>query len=160
MTIFYDLQESPVGRLLFTATQDALLSIWMGATDDQLDASWTRGAVLIQDTKAQLVEYFARQRQTFTIPMAPAGTAFQRRVWSELTKIPYGVTIHYGELAKRIGDPNASRAVGLANGKNPIPILIPCHRVIGKDGSLTGYGGGLPRKKFLLEVEQSLLPLG
>jgi methylated-DNA-[protein]-cysteine S-methyltransferase len=160
MTIFYDLQESPVGLLLLTATKEALRSIWMGATPALIDPAWSHGTALLEDTKAQLAEYFVRKRERFSIQMEPIGTEFQRRVWVELEKISYGATIHYGELARRIGDPNASRAVGLANGKNPISILIPCHRVIGKSGSLTGYAGGLSRKRFLLELEQRLLPLG
>jgi len=101
----------------------------------------------------ELREYFAGQRRTFTIELAPKGTPFQLAVWNELLRIPYGATISYSELAHRIGKPSAVRAVGAANGANPIPIIIPCHRVIGANGSLTGYGGGIERKQFLLALE-------
>lgn len=105
------------------------------------------------DVRKQLDEYFAGRRREFTIELAPKGTAFQIAVWNELLKIPYGDTISYSELALRIGKPNAVRAVGTANGANPIPIIIPCHRVIGANGSLTGYGGGIERKQWLLALE-------
>lgn len=105
------------------------------------------------DVRKQLDEYFAGRRREFTIELAPKGTAFQIAVWNELLKIPYGDTISYSELAMRIGKPNAVRAVGTANGANPIPIIIPCHRVIGANGSLTGYGGGIERKQWLLALE-------
>jgi methylated-DNA-[protein]-cysteine S-methyltransferase len=101
----------------------------------------------------QLREYFAGQRTRFDLPLHPAGTAFQRDVWSELQRIPYGETISYGELARRVGHPAAARAVGAANGANPIPIVIPCHRVIGANGKLTGFGGGIPVKQKLLALE-------
>jgi len=106
---------------------------------------------------AQLHEYFDRRRTVFDLPLAPVGTPFQQRVWTALLDIPHGVTISYGELATRLGDPKASRAVGLANGRNPISIVIPCHRVIGANGNLTGYGGGLDRKEWLLRHEGALL---
>jgi len=102
----------------------------------------------------ELNEYFAGSRRAFTIPVAPRGTDFQRAVWSELQRIPFGATISYGELARRIGRPKAVRAVGAANGANPIPIVIPCHRVIGSNGKLTGYGGGLDKKETLLAIER------
>jgi methylated-DNA-[protein]-cysteine S-methyltransferase len=101
----------------------------------------------------QLKEYFAGKRREFALPLRLDGTEFQQRVWGELTKIPFGETRSYGQLAKRLNNPNGSRAVGLANGRNPIAIIVPCHRVIGADGSLTGYGGGLPRKRWLLAHE-------
>jgi methylated-DNA-[protein]-cysteine S-methyltransferase len=104
----------------------------------------------------QLEEYFSGQRRDFDLELAPQGTEFQLRVWNELTRIPYGTTISYGELARRLGNPDASRAVGTANGANPIPIVVPCHRVIGADGSLTGFGGGLKAKAALLELEGAL----
>lgn len=108
----------------------------------------------------QLEEFFAGERRDFDLPLAPVGTGFQQRVWAELLKIPFGVTISYGELARRIGNPSASRAVGRANGTNPIALIIPCHRVIGANGSLTGYGGGLDLKEKLLNWERNLvLPL-
>ncbi len=103
--------------------------------------------------------YFAGEREEFDLPLAPEGTPFQQEVWRRLCAIPYGETISYGELARRIGNPQASRAVGLANGSNPIPIVIPCHRVIGSNGKLTGYGGGLPIKEKLLALERKQLRL-
>ena len=108
--------------------------------------------------RTQLGEYFARERRAFDLPLAPTGTAFQTRVWTALLDIPYGETASYGDVARRLGLlPSASRAVGLANGSNPISIVVPCHRVIGADGSLTGYGGGLDRKRYLLDLERDLL---
>jgi methylated-DNA-[protein]-cysteine S-methyltransferase len=113
-----------------------------------------RETVLIKKTAAQLAEYFDGKRKNFTIPLAPQGTAFQIKVWEALQKIPYGETRSYGEIAAMIGNPKASRAVGMANHRNPIVIIIPCHRVIGHDGSLTGFGGGLELKRRLLELER------
>jgi AraC family transcriptional regulator of adaptative response/methylated-DNA-[protein]-cysteine methyltransferase len=110
---------------------------------------------LLDQLRRELQEYFAGQRRDFSVPLAPRGTPFQEKVWHELRRIPYGETISYDELARRIGQPTAQRAVARANGMNRICILIPCHRVIGKDGSLTGYGGGLWRKRLLLELERS-----
>jgi methylated-DNA-[protein]-cysteine S-methyltransferase len=104
-------------------------------------------------TQQQLTEYFAGQRQTFTIPLNLKGTEFQLAVWNELLRVPYGDTITYAELARRIGRPAAIRAVGAANGANPIPVIVPCHRVIGSNGTLTGYGGGIERKQWLLALE-------
>ena len=109
-----------------------------------------------EQTRAELEEYFEGRRHTFDIPLAPNGTDFQRSVWRALTAIPYGQTISYAELARRVGNEAAVRAVGAANGRNPIPVIVPCHRVIGSDGSLTGFGGGLPRKKWLLQHERAL----
>jgi methylated-DNA-[protein]-cysteine S-methyltransferase len=109
----------------------------------------------VAEAVRQLSEYFAGERKEFDFPLAPEGTEFQRAVWKRLQEIPYGQTISYGELARRVGNPKASRAVGAANGKNPIPIVIPCHRVIGADGKLTGFGGGLPIKEALLAIERS-----
>jgi methylated-DNA-[protein]-cysteine S-methyltransferase len=106
---------------------------------------------------AQLGEYFAGGRRNFDLPLQPRGTEFQRRVWEELARIPYGVTISYAELAARVGRPGASRAVGRANGTNPIPVIVPCHRVIGSNGALTGFGGGMPLKRALLVLEGALL---
>lgn len=116
-------------------------------------ADWREDRQAFSETCRQLEAYFAGDLDNFRLPLAPQGTPFQQRVWKELIKIPYGQTISYGELARRIGNPKASRAVGLANGSNPIPIIIPCHRVIGADGRLTGYGGGLEIKEKLLALE-------
>ena len=110
-----------------------------------------------EDVVEQLEEYFARKRTMFTVPIAPMGTTFQQRVWTELTTIPYGETRSYGQLAEAIGNRSAMRAVGAANGRNPISIIVPCHRVIGSNGTLVGYGGGLERKRFLLGLEGATL---
>ena len=123
------------------------------------DGSGPAAAVLAR-AREQLNEYFARTRTTFDLPLDPAGSAFERRVWDALRAIPYGSTVSYGELARRLGDPRATRAVGAANGKNPIPIIVPCHRVVGARGELTGFGGGLDRKRWLLEHEGAALALG
>lgn len=120
-----------------------------------------RGTQSVLDrVEAQLKEYFAGWRTTFDLPLEPSGTDFQLSVWELLRKIPYGVTTSYGELARRLGDPKATRAVGAANGANPIPIIVPCHRVVGSKGELTGFGGGIERKRWLLEHEGALMPLG
>ncbi len=110
--------------------------------------------------RAQLEEYFAGERTSFDIPLAPEGAPFEREVWRALEEIPYGETVSYGEIARRVGQPTAARAVGTANGRNPIAVIVPCHRVIGADGSLTGYGGGLERKRLLLELERGQGRLG
>jgi methylated-DNA-[protein]-cysteine S-methyltransferase len=114
---------------------------------------WQPGEAEFDAVASQLAAYFAGQLRDFDVPLAPEGTEFQKKVWRELCRIPFGETISYSELARRIGQPTASRAVGLANGRNPIAIIVPCHRVIGADGSLTGYGGGIDRKKWLLGHE-------
>jgi methylated-DNA-[protein]-cysteine S-methyltransferase len=153
----YTYVESPIGRLLLSTDGEALTGIYMHLPDGPGPemAGWNcdAGAGALPETARQLAEYFGGKRRDFDLPMRLAGTDFQRRVWTHLADIRYGETLSYGELAKRIGNPNASRAVGLANGRNPIPILVPCHRVIGADGSLTGYGGGLERKRWLLAHE-------
>jgi methylated-DNA-[protein]-cysteine S-methyltransferase len=122
----------------------------------KLATGWQRHDRAFVDVATQLKEYFEGRRREFELPLAPEGTPFQLRVWNALLEIPYGETISYGELAARIGDRSASRAVGLANGSNPLPIVIPCHRVIGSNGKLTGYGGGLPIKERLLALEGAL----
>ena len=139
--------ETLIGALTLTASADAVTAVRFGAQGAR-DAS-----ALLDAAEAQLREYFARTRRTFDLPLAPHGTAFQQRVWMALRAIPYGETRTYGELAAAIDSPNASRAVGMANHRNPLPILIPCHRVIGADGSLTGYAGGLETKRRLLALE-------
>ena len=150
--------ESPVGPLRVAAEDGAVIEVAF-AGRGKIAAPAAGGSDPLLDRAAvQLREYFAGERETFDLPLAPRGTEFQRRVWNALLEIPYGETISYGTLAKRLGDPRASRAVGLANGANPIAIVIPCHRVIGADGTLTGYGGGLPIKRALLALE-SKLPL-
>jgi methylated-DNA-[protein]-cysteine S-methyltransferase len=154
MTTYYTYAESPVGALLLTSDGARLTGIYFEYESVPV-TEWTRrdDAAPFGEAIEQLGEYFAGSRADFDLPLAPSGTDFQRRVWTELMRIPYGATISYGELARRIGNPNASRAVGLANGRNPIPIVVPCHRVIGANGTLTGYGGGLERKQLLLALE-------
>jgi len=149
---------SPVGRLRLIASESALVGIWF---EQGRDAARHAGGLVeksspvLEHARTQLQEYFAGQRRDFELPLDPRGTDFQRRVWQRLLKIPYGETTSYGALAGDLGDAKASRAVGLANGSNPIPIVIPCHRVIGADGSLTGFGGGLAIKQQLLDLERT-----
>ncbi len=159
MTIHYQHVDSPVGPLLIAASDAGLHAIEFHAAQHPVtrDHTWQAGShAFIDAARAQLAEYFGGTRQTFDLPLSPAGTAFQQAVWRALVGIPYGHTISYAELARRVGRPAASRAVGAANGRNPLPIVLPCHRVIGANGSLTGFGGGLPTKRFLLELEGAL----
>lgn len=141
--------DSPIGFLTLTGTSGALTSICFG----NMGYAFNPSELLLQ-VVSQLREYFDGKRQSFDVPMEPVGTEFQKKVWVALGEIPYGETRSYGEIARAVDSPRAARAVGLANNKNPIPILIPCHRVIGSDGTMVGYGGGLDTKKFLLELEQ------
>ncbi|HBW19762.1 MAG: methylated-DNA--[protein]-cysteine S-methyltransferase [Streptosporangiaceae bacterium] len=151
--------DSPVGPLTLVAAGRSLTALYLA---DQRHAPGLAAlgppgdpaAEPFAAAAAQLAAYFAGQLSSFDLPLEPAGTPFQQRVWAALRDIPYGQTASYGQLAGRIGQPAASRAVGLANGRNPIAIIIPCHRVIGSDGSLTGYGGGLERKRYLLDLER------
>jgi methylated-DNA-[protein]-cysteine S-methyltransferase len=151
----YDEIESPVGPLLAVADEAGLRRIFFAERGRarRPDPGWTRDRAPFGALRTQLEEYFAGRRRTFSLRLAPEGTEFQRATWRALSAIPYGETISYAELACRVGRPAASRAVGAANGANPLPIVVPCHRVIGKDGSLTGFGGGLPVKRALLELE-------
>jgi methylated-DNA-[protein]-cysteine S-methyltransferase len=153
--------ESPAGKLLLAADEAGLRHILFadGREPATPRPHWRESVTLLQETIRQLRAWFAGELHTFHLALAPEGPAFHQRVWRELCNIPYGDTISYGELARRIGAPKASRAVGRANGANPIPIVIPCHRVIGANGKLTGYGGGLPRKQLLLTLEQRQLVL-
>jgi methylated-DNA-[protein]-cysteine S-methyltransferase len=157
--------ESPLGRLLLAANDGGLRHIIFssGTQPAHPYPAWREDPAPLTEAVRQLQAYFAGDLETFNLRLAPQGTPFQMEVWQRLRDIPYGQTISYGELARRIGNPKASRAVGLANGSNPIPIVIPCHRVIGSNGKLTGYGGGLPIKEKLLALERHqlrLLPLG
>jgi methylated-DNA-[protein]-cysteine S-methyltransferase len=154
-TIYWHEIDSPIGRLLLAGEGDGLIQLGFQCGPRPLRPadSWIADAAPFEAPIAQLTEYFAGRRRAFDLRLAPRGTEFQRRVWRALTDIPYGKTISYGELARRIGRPGASRAVGLANGANPLPIVVPCHRVIGADGTLTGFGGGLPIKRKLLALE-------
>lgn len=143
--------HSPLGRLEIEATDTAVIAIRFAEAETPASPADTP---LLQACLRQLDEYFKGQRVSFDLPLQLGGTEFQRMVWRELTTIPFGQTISYGELARRIGNPKAVRAVGAANGKNIINIVIPCHRVIGGNGKLTGYGGGLERKEWLLNHEK------
>ena len=160
MSETYTTMPSPVGELLLTAEDGRLTGLYMPSDRYARHAAAHPGAARRDDAafaavRRQLEEYFAGERSSFDLPVAPAGTAFQQGVWSELQRIGYGTTITYAELAARIGRPTAIRAAGAANGANPVSIVIPCHRVIGSNGALTGYGGGLEAKRFLLELERA-----
>jgi methylated-DNA-[protein]-cysteine S-methyltransferase len=159
--LFYARTPSPIGELLLVGDGHALHGLHMqeGRTAVAVDPEWRRADEPFADVRRQLSEYFDGERLDFDVPLAMAGTPFQRRVWDELREIPYGDTTTYGELARRLGRPSASRAVGLANGCNPVAVIVPCHRVIGSDGSLTGYGGGLERKRLLLDLEAARIGL-
>jgi methylated-DNA-[protein]-cysteine S-methyltransferase len=151
--------DTPIGTLRLVGDDRRLERIDLpNAAVRAPDTAWRdhRGALpsALDAAKRQLAEYFEGARRDFDLPLSPDGTAFQRCVWNELRRIPYGETISYGELARRIGKPTASRAVGAANGRNPLAIVVPCHRVIGADGTLTGYGGGLSVKHALLSLER------
>jgi len=153
------LERTPIGPLTLVADGDELVGVYM-QTHQHAPAAADFGERIDDDpvlaeTARQLREYFAGEREEFDLPLRPEGTAFQQRVWRALRDIPYGRTWSYGELARHIGSPTSSRAVGLANGRNPISIVIPCHRVIGANGSMTGYGGGIARKQWLLAHEKS-----
>src|SRR5690349_23265896 len=153
--------SSPVGSLLLASDESGLREINFPRHGHPKPPSpdWIEDSSALIEPIRQLRAYFAGELEIFDLALAPEGTPFQQKVWSELCQIPYGETISYGELARRIGNPNASRAVGLANGSNPIPIIIPCHRVIGSNGKLTGYGGGLDIKEKLLGLERRQLRL-
>ena len=159
----YDVMQTPIDRLVLASDGSAIVGVWMANAEPD-DRRWAdrRGSdAVLDETRRELDAYFAGRLETFTVPLAPNGTEFQRRVWSVLREIPFGTTISYADLARRVSNAAAVRAVGAANGRNPIPIIVPCHRVIGSDGSLTGFGGGIPRKKWLLEHEgaQGLLAI-
>lgn len=141
--------QSPLGPLTLTAVENALTGIAFGDLRDGADVP----SPVLEQAAQELAEYFEGERKEFTVPLAPEGTAFQKRVWEELRKIPYGETASYGEVAARLGKSGAAVAVGQANSKNPIPIIIPCHRVIGSNGKMVGYTGGMHIKKALLAIE-------
>jgi methylated-DNA-[protein]-cysteine S-methyltransferase len=153
-SVIHTEMDSPIGPLHLYATAEGLVALYMNTHRDELPPSARSGlnSVLSQTIK-ELQEYFASSRRDFSVPLLPTGTEFQKSVWTELMNIPYGQKISYSELAKRLGDPLLTRAVGTANGANPISIIIPCHRVIGANGHLTGYGGGIERKRWLLDHE-------
>lgn len=151
----YHWYHSPFGKLLLSGTQTALSSVIFPNQQPAPSGEWKQSTSAFTDTCKQLDLYFAGRLKEFDLQLAPAGTEFQQSVWRELLNIPYGTTTSYAAIANKIGNIKAVRAVGGANGRNPIPVIIPCHRVIGSDGSLTGFGGGLPTKTFLLNLENS-----
>jgi methylated-DNA-[protein]-cysteine S-methyltransferase len=154
-TCWYSYLPSPVGRLLLVADAVGLKALYMEDMGEPagIGPGWVQDDVRLAAARVQLEEYFKGERKTFDLPLSLNGTAFQRRVWEELRRIPFGETTSYSDIANAIGNPKSVRAVGTANGSNPVGIIVPCHRVIGRDGSLTGYAGGLPRKRWLLQHE-------
>jgi len=159
--VIYTTVESPIGELLLLGDGEVLHGLYMqaGRRPIRIRPAWERDDSAFPEARAQLAQYFAGERTSFDLPMQLDGSVFQRTVWHALTEIPYGQTISYGELARRIGRPDLARAVGTANGQNPIAVIVPCHRVIGSDGKLVGYGGGLENKRLLLDLEQGRVPL-
>ena len=158
--MFYDFFDSPIGPLVVVSDEDALIQLHLpkGGKPGHVAPEWRRSPGRLREARAQLAAYFAGKLLTFDLPLAPRGTPFQCRVWDELLRIPYGDTSSYIELARRLGQPSAMRAVGAANGANPLAIIVPCHRVIGADGTLVGYGGGLAAKRWLLDHERHHAP--
>jgi len=160
--MYYCYFETPIGDLLLAGDENALHMIGFpeGSMRREAEADWIYSDKPFAEARRQLGAYFAGELQSFDLKLSPNGTEFQLQVLDELQKIPYGTTASYGDIAKRIGRPKAVRAVGAANGRNPLPIIIPCHRVIGSSGDLTGFGGGIPTKKALLrlELEHSQFP--
>lgn len=152
-TVRYTVVDTPIGPLLATADEAGAVSgLWFDRAPGE---DWEPDDDALAGLSDQLDAYFAGSLERFDLPLAPVGTAWQRRVWDALTGIPYGETVSYAELATRIGRPSACRAVGAANGRNPISVIVPCHRVVGTSGALTGYGGGLERKAWLLDHERA-----
>lgn len=155
----YEWLDSPIGRLLVAGDDEGLRRVRFPSESPAAPPSgWRRDAAPIAEAMRQLEAYFAGELTVFDLALAPQGTAFQQAVWAALREIPFGATISYGELAEGLGKRSASRAVGAANGANPLPIVAPCHRVIGADGSLTGFGGGVEIKRFLLAHERRVAP--
>lgn len=155
----YSSVDTPIGPLMLAADEDGLRLIQFSTSKHQVEpgSDWIDGENdILRDTRTQLEEYFAGKRRDFDLPLSLVGTEFQKKVWRMLAQIPCGSTFSYQQLATRIGKPKATRAVGAANGRNPIPIVLPCHRVIGAAGGLTGFGGGLPAKRWLLQHEGAL----
>jgi methylated-DNA-[protein]-cysteine S-methyltransferase len=152
---YYDYLETPQGRMLLVANGDGLAGAYFVGQKyyPKPEATWKRDAHALHRAKRELKEYFAGKRRRFGFALAPEGTPFQRAVWREIGKVACGETITYAELARRAGRPGAARAAGAATGRNPVSVIVPCHRIVGSDGRLTGYAGGLPRKKALLALE-------
>ncbi len=147
--------DSPIGKLRITENGTTITGLDLPSALRETDADNDETDLLLEAAR-QLSEYFAGRRKTFSLPLAPQGTPFMKRVWDQLLQVGYGETCSYKAIATAVGNPNATRAVGMANNRNPIPIIIPCHRIIGADGSLVGYGGGLPLKKYLLDLEKGI----
>ncbi len=159
--MIYTYLPTVIGPLLLAGEMEPMETLHLVAFPEgkgrrEPEADWLRQDDALPKSRRQISEYFAGERREFSLNLAPSGTAFQERVWWELAKIPYGSTVSYGEMAERIERPTAVRAVGAANGRNPLPIVLPCHRVIGANGSLTGFGGGIDTKRRLLEMEGAL----
>jgi methylated-DNA-[protein]-cysteine S-methyltransferase len=154
---YYDTYESPHGRMLLVATENGVCGVYFNGQKyfPEKDKEWKRDAnhAPLKQAKRELTEYFAGRRTRFEVALDPAGTPFQRSVWKAISKVRFGETISYGELARRAGHPGSPRAAGAATGRNPVSIIVPCHRIKGADGSLTGYAGGLDRKRALLALE-------
>lgn len=152
----YSLYQSPAGRIVLTQENSQLTGLWFEGEKHStvVDPSWQRDEPSFKTVHQQLDAYFAGKLEQFDLPLKISGTPFQERVWKALCEIPFGQTWSYAQLARHIGNPKAVRAVGTANGRNPISIIVPCHRVIGAEGSLVGYGGGLDKKTFLLQLEK------
>ena len=158
--MFYDnFDTGLIGTLTLTADEEGLRQIDFETAryPVRIEADWQRNGAFFKETKSQLAAYFNGELKEFNLPLAPRGTEFQQRVWRALKTIPYGAVVSYGWVAQQIGNPKAVRAVGGANGKNPLPLVIPCHRVIGSNGALTGFGGGLEIKERLIELEKTFL---
>ncbi len=155
----YQRLTTPIGHVLVAGDFKAVRLVHFEPESQPHPVWFEARSGPVREAARQFEAYFARKRTAFDLPLDPRGTPFQQRVWNELGRIPYGETVSYGELARRIGQPTASRAVGAANGANPIPIIIPCHRAVGADGSMTGFGGGVPIKRKLLALEAGQMPL-
>jgi methylated-DNA-[protein]-cysteine S-methyltransferase len=155
----FSVLDSPIGDLLLLADDGGLCGLWMERREGghSIDPAWRRDDDALAEPREQLEAYFAGELRAFDLKLAPRGTPFQQRVWAALCEIPFGETTSYGALATELGRPGAARAVGLANGRNPIAVIVPCHRVIGASGDLTGFGGGLERKRALLAHEAEVL---
>lgn len=154
-TYFYDIISSPINNLLLVANSQGLKNIVFADINGNFDIPdyWLKDTHKLKEVTAQLQAYFAKELHQFNLPLAPEGTIFQQQIWNEVQKIPYGTTQAYSDIANAIGNTKAVRAIGMANATNPIPIIIPCHRVIGKNGKLVGYAGGLEKKISLLQLE-------
>jgi methylated-DNA-[protein]-cysteine S-methyltransferase len=160
MMRYYDFYESPYGQMLLVADGEALCGVYFDGQKylPQVASQWRRDAqhATLRQAKRELAEYFAGKRKRFEVALAPEGTPFQRSVWKAIATVGFGETISYAELAQRAGCPGSARAAGAATGRNPIGIIVPCHRILGSDGSLTGYAGGLDRKRALLALESGI----